>query len=47
MPGIVDVGPVLLRLDFALKLDRHAIELGDHAFNLHDLPALFVDLKLL
>jgi hypothetical protein len=42
----MDVGAVLLGLDLAFKFDCHAIELGDHAFDLHDLPALFVNLKL-
>ena len=47
MGRIVDAGAVLLDLDLALEIVGHALELGDHAFDLHDLPALFVDLKLL
>jgi hypothetical protein len=34
-------------MDFALQIDRHALEIGDHAFNLGNPSALFIDLKLL
>jgi hypothetical protein len=34
-------------LDFALQIDRHTLEIGDHAFNLGYSSALFIDLKLL
>ena len=47
MRGIVDPGALLLGLDFALQIDRHALEVGDHTFNLGDPSALLVDLKLL
>src|SRR5580704_7265901 len=43
---IVDSGTLLLGEDFTVQVPGHAIELGDHAFDLHDLPPLFVDLKL-
>ena len=47
MPGIVDAGAILLDTNFALEIGRHALEFGDHGFDLRDLAALFVDLKLL
>jgi hypothetical protein len=47
MGWIVNPGAVLLDLDFALEIAGHALEFGDHAFDLHDLPTLLVDLKLL
>jgi hypothetical protein len=47
MRGIVDAGAVLLGLDLALEVAGNAIELGDHAFDLRDPAALFVDLKFL
>jgi hypothetical protein len=47
MGGIVDPGAVLLDLDLSFQIGGHALEFGDHALDLHDLPALFVDLKLL
>ena len=47
MGGIVDPGALLLGLDFALQIDRHPLEVGDHTFNLGDPSALLVDLKLL
>ena len=47
MPGIVNPGTVLLGLDLALEIAADALELGDHALDLRDLPALLVDLKLL
>src|SRR6185437_15761958 len=47
MPRIVDAGAVLLDLDFALQVAGHAIEFGDHGFDLRDLAALLVDLKFL
>jgi hypothetical protein len=34
-------------MDFALQIDRHTLEIGDHAFDLGNPSALFVDLKLL
>jgi hypothetical protein len=34
-------------MDFALQIDRHTLEIGNHSFNLGDPSALFVDLKLL
>jgi hypothetical protein len=42
----VDAGAILLGLDFALEVAGDTIELGDHAFDLRDPAALFVDLKL-
>jgi hypothetical protein len=47
MRRIVDPGTLLLGVDFALQIDRHTLEIGDHAFNLGDPSALFVDLKFL
>ena len=47
MGRIVDAGPVLLDLDLALEIARHALEFGDHALDLRHLAALLVDLKLL
>ena len=38
MRRIVDAGAVLLDLDLALEIAGHALEFGDHAFDLHDLP---------
>ena len=38
---------LLLGLDFALQVDRHTLEIGDHAFNLANPAALLVDLKFL
>jgi hypothetical protein len=37
----------LLGLDFALEVDRHALEISDHAFDLGNPSALLVDLKFL
>jgi len=34
MRGIVDPGALLLGLDFRAPIDRHALEVGDHAFDL-------------
>lgn len=45
--GIINASAVLLVLDFALQVDRHALEVGDHAFDLRNPSALFVDLKFL
>ncbi|MGH8734454.1 MAG: hypothetical protein ACREVB_12270, partial [Burkholderiales bacterium] len=47
MRRIMDTGAILFGLDFALEVARDAIELGNHAFDLRDPAALFVDLKLL
>ena len=47
MPGIVDPGALLLRLDLALEIDRHAVELGDHALDLRNPAPLLVNLKFL
>ena len=35
------------RIDFALQIDRHALEISDHALDLGHSPPLFVDLKFL
>ncbi|MDH8190412.1 hypothetical protein QIG62_27590, partial [Klebsiella pneumoniae] len=40
--GIINASAVLLVLDFALQVDRHALEVGDHAFDLRNPSALFV-----
>src|ERR1700733_1289627 len=47
MPGIVDAGAILLDANLALEIGCHALEFGDHGFDLRDLAALFVDLKFL
>jgi hypothetical protein len=47
MRRIVDTGAFLLGLDLALEIDRHALEVGDHAFDLGNPSALLVDLKFL
>src|SRR5690242_18161935 len=47
MRRIVDAGALLLGLDLAVEIGRHALELGDHALDLRDLAAPLVDLKLL
>jgi hypothetical protein len=45
--GIVDAGAVLFGLDFTLEVDRHTLEIGDHALNLGNPSPLLIDLKLL
>ncbi len=47
MGRIVDSGPVLFGLDLALEIDRHALKIRDHPFDLGDPSALFIDLKFL
>ena len=47
MRGIVDPGALLLGVNFALQIDRHALEVGDHPFNLGDPSALLINLKFL
>src|SRR5688572_23519139 len=47
MRRVVNAGTILFGLDLALEVARDAIELGNHAFDLRDPAALFVDLKLL
>jgi hypothetical protein len=47
MRRIIDTGAILLHLNFALEVRRHALEISDHAFDLGDPSALFVDLKFL
>jgi hypothetical protein len=47
MPGIVNAGAILLRLDLAIQIDGHALELGDHALDLRDFPTPLVDLEFL
>ncbi len=47
MRGIVDSSALLLGVDFALQVDRHTLEISDHAFYLGNPSALFVDLKFL
>jgi hypothetical protein len=47
MRGIVDAGAILFGFDLAVELVTHALELGNHAFDLRNFPALLVDLKLL
>ena len=43
----MDAGAVLLELDLAVEIGRHALEFGDHALDLRDLAPLLVDLKFL
>jgi hypothetical protein len=43
---IVDAGTLLLGLDLMLEIDRHTLEVRDHALDLGDPAALLVDLKL-
>ena len=43
----MDSGPVLFRLDLAVEIGSDALELGDHALDLCDFPALLVGLKSL
>jgi hypothetical protein len=45
MARIMNTGAILFGLDLALEVARDAIELGNHAFDLSDPAALFVDLK--
>src|SRR6187455_844019 len=40
MGGIVDSGTILLGLDLAFEVDAHAVELGDHGFDLRRAAAL-------
>jgi hypothetical protein len=47
MRGIIDPGTFLFGLDLAFEFDRHALEIGDHPFDLVDPSALLVDLKFL
>ena len=44
---IMDAGAVLLGLDLAFEVGRHAVELGDHALDLRNPAPLLVDLKFL
>jgi hypothetical protein len=46
MAGIVNAGAILLGLDLALEIGGDALELGNHAFDLRDLAAFLIDLKL-
>jgi hypothetical protein len=43
----MDAGPFLLGRDLAVEIAGHALELGDHAFDLRHFPAFLVYLKLL
>ena len=45
MRGIVDASAILLGLDLALEVDAHAVELGDHGFDLRGAAALLVHLE--
>jgi hypothetical protein len=47
MRGIVDASAFLLGLDFAFEIDRHTLEIGDHAFDLGYPSTLLVDLEFL
>ncbi len=47
MPGVVDTGAILFGFDLAIEIAGDAIELGNHAFDLRNPAALFVDLKFL
>src|ERR1700742_644522 len=45
--GIVNPGALLFGLDFTLKVDRHALEVSNHGFDLGDPATFLVDLKFL
>ncbi len=45
MAGVVDAGAFLLGDDLVVQILRHALELGDHAFDLRDLTPLLLHLK--
>src|SRR3954447_22078089 len=45
MGWVRDAGLLLFRGDLAIQVRRHAIELGDHDFDLRDAPPLFIDLE--
>src|SRR4051812_10848701 len=45
MRRIVDPGTILFGCDFAIELAGHAIEVGDHAFDLRHPAPLLVDLE--
>ena len=47
MSRVVNPGAILFRLDLALEIDRHAVELCDHALDLRDPAPLLVNLKFL
>src|SRR4051794_11522630 len=47
MQDIRDAGLLLLDLDLLVQLCGHAFEIGDHHFDLRNLPALLVDLEFL
>jgi hypothetical protein len=45
MRRIVNPGSLLLGQDLAIKIDGHAIEVGNHGLDLRHLPPLFIHLK--
>jgi hypothetical protein len=47
MLSVVDAAALLLGDDLVVELLRHALELGDHRFDLGDLATLLVDLESL
>ncbi|GHA28133.1 hypothetical protein GCM10007989_25170 [Devosia pacifica] len=47
MRDVGDTGLLMLDLDLLIELGRHALEVGDHHFNLRQLPTLLIDLKFL
>ena len=47
MCGIIDPSTFLLDLDFTLQIDRHALEVSNHALDLSHPPTLFLDLEFL
>ena len=46
MRRVMDAGPVLLGLNLALEIFRHAIKIGNHDFNLSDQPFLLIGLRI-
>jgi hypothetical protein len=47
MTGIADPRALFLIDDFAIEVDRHAREFGDHQFDLPDAPAFLLGLETL
>jgi hypothetical protein len=47
MGDIGNTGFGLFDFDLLIEFGRHALEIGNHHFDLRDLPTFLVDLKLL
>src|ERR1700674_2452860 len=47
MSRVMDAGALLLGGDLAVEIAGHALELGNHGFDLRDLPPFLLDPKFL